>query len=242
MGPSGRSYVKDFLSSLILSTESAAGSLVACAIQKPFMDPGLRKSTRRYHNFLRRLWNLNFIDVSFGRIAEVGVFAVTKKGGRQRMVLDCRLANCWFGPPAHCDLPTSASFTKVELGSNDELSISQFDLLNAFYQLGLPIELRPYFSLPEAPAKLFGISSLEGCYLGPEDLVVPRLRVVPMGWSHALNWCQDLFKNIIQTAVPTIPLLTDTAPALDLSEGCATLCVDNFAARATDPETSTQIS
>ena len=242
MGPSGPSYVKDFLSCQILSNESAAGSLAACGIQKPFMDSGLRKSTRRYHSFLRRLWNLNLIDVSFVRVAEVGVFAVSKKGGRQRMVLDCRLANCWFGSPARCDLPTSASFTKLELGSGDELSMSQFDLLNAFYQLGLPIELRPYFCLPEASAICFGISPLEGYQLGPGDLVVPRLRVVSIGWSHALNWCQDPFKNIILTAVPTIPLLTDMAPAPDLAEGCATLYVDNSAALATDPDKSSRFS
>ena len=49
------------------------------------------------------------------------------------------------------------------------------------------------------------------------------------------------FKNIVQTAVPTIPLLTDTAPAPELSDGCATLYVDNFAALATDPDTSMRI-
>ena len=62
-----------------------------------------------------------------------------------------------------------------------------FDLKDAFYQFELPLHLRPYFCLPDCPASFCPSLAARG-----HTMVTPRLRVIPMGWSHALNVCQEL--------------------------------------------------
>ena len=54
-------------------------------------------------------------DDAAGVRCEVGLFAVEKKSGKQRLVIDCRLANCWFSPPAAVKLPTASAYCRGEL-------------------------------------------------------------------------------------------------------------------------------
>ncbi len=45
-----------------------------------------------------------------------------------------------------------------------------------------------------------GVTSVDGVAVSPSTRVFPRLRVVPMGWSHALWWCQRVMERAAEAA------------------------------------------
>ena len=86
------------------------------------MDPGLRCASRRYHRFVRRLYKCGMIDFDGGGdvACEIGLFAVTKKGHKQRLVLDCRTANFYFTDPLATCLPTAAGHSRLTLSTRGD--------------------------------------------------------------------------------------------------------------------------
>ena len=133
------------------------------------MDPGLRCAGRRYHRFIRRLFDagmLDFTDIDV--VCEIRLFAVTKKVDRQRLVLECRTANFHFDAPPSTRLPTAAGHSRLTMPSGTTLYSAQFDLKNAFYQIGSPKSLRRYFCLPRVrAAAAVGIQYVGGRRVGP---------------------------------------------------------------------------
>ena len=73
-----------------------------------------------------------------------------------------------------------------------------------------------------------GVSDLRGVKVSPRCRVYPRLKVLPMGWSHALWWCQAIHQRIVMRAGASADnLLEDKACAP--SGRCMHLeYVDNF--------------
>eukprot|EP00959_Pyramimonas_sp_CCMP1952_P272814 5703225-Pyramimonas_sp.AAC.1 len=115
------------------------------------------------------------VDFAESGIEFVEAFFVEKKDKRLRMVIDCRRANAWFAEPAGVSLCTGDALSKLELGLNDELHIQGADLSDAFYHMGLPEELRGYFSFRPVRASAVGLKLLGGKPLGRGALVTPRL-------------------------------------------------------------------
>ena len=77
------------------------GSVVGPALPaQPYSDPALR-SAKEYGKFLRHLAARNLIDFVLPgqRLSTVGPFFVKKKGGKMRLVIDCRRSNACFGRP-----------------------------------------------------------------------------------------------------------------------------------------------
>ncbi len=104
------------------------------------MDPGLRSSPRKYRSLLKRLCSIHMLDVTVDDAeCEIGLFAVLKKNPERRLIADCRLSNVFLGEPEYTELPTRASVARAELGVDEEMCVSQFDLKNAFFQLALPV-------------------------------------------------------------------------------------------------------
>ena len=122
------------------------------------MDPGLRCAGRRYHRFICCLFDAGMLDFTDTDVAcEIALFAVTQKGGKQRLVLDCRTANFHFYAPPSTRLPTAAGHSRLTMPAGTTLYSAQFDLKNVFYQIGLPKCLRRYFCLPRVRAAAVGI-------------------------------------------------------------------------------------
>ena len=220
----------------VLPNEEATRNLHAAELVSAFMDPGLRRSKKLYHRLLRRLRESGMIDfVPTGEpgavVERVGVFAVAKKDGRQRLVVDCRRSNCWFQPPPKAKLPTCASYSRLSMPAHSTLYSGGFDLRDAFYQLELPARLRPYFCLDDCCASLCPELAKAGY-----TTITPRFAVVPMGWTHALNICQDLFTSVIKEALgPDTIMLDDNLPAPALDQACVSCYVDNFGVLSTNP-------
>ncbi|CAK0857930.1 unnamed protein product [Prorocentrum cordatum] len=146
------------------------------------------------------------------------------------MVIDCRRSNVVFADPAPVVLPTGGSFAALELDDPEGiLNVEGVDLKDAFYHLELPIELRRYFVMRPVLAGSVGVSSAGGCLVAPTAKLFPRLKVVPMGWSWALWWCQSIMERIAeQSGCPEPQRLHDGRPAPGLSEFGHLQYVDNF--------------
>ena len=114
-----------------------------------------------------------------------GLFGVPKDGGKsQRLILDARRANLHFTEPEDPDLPHPGLLTQLEMGGQqEELYVGKLDADNFYHRLRLPEHLRTYFGLPPL---LF-----EG------KKVWPRLKSVPMGWSHSVAVSQAVHGEIL---------------------------------------------
>ena len=120
-----------------------------------------------------------------------------EKDGKQRLVVDCRASNFHFEDPEHVSLASGASLSSIEIPGGQDLWMSGVDICDAFYHMGLPSSLRPFFCLPRVRAGDLGITELGGQSLGPRDWVRPRFAVLPMGWSHALAFCQRVHETVL---------------------------------------------
>jgi hypothetical protein len=180
------------------------------------------------------------LDFSYEHVESVGLFAVHKKGGKQRLIVDARRANRWFGDPTPVNLATGESLSELVRDDAEQLYVGHIDIVNAFYALELPEVLRKYFCLkPVSERELTG--DVERVRSRVRDRVLyPRLKVVPMGWSHALYWCQVMHEDIMARAgfgperrimdKHVVPAMCTEEPVVHLEY------VDNFAAFDTAPE------
>eukprot|EP00959_Pyramimonas_sp_CCMP1952_P146326 3063205-Pyramimonas_sp.AAC.1 len=64
---------------------------------------------------------LDLVPDSVAAREEVGVFAVWKKDGRQKLVLDCRASKFYFEDPEHVELSTEASVACLVLPEGEGL-------------------------------------------------------------------------------------------------------------------------
>ena len=176
----------------------------------------------------KKLLACGVLSLGFERRCDVGVFAVAKKNGRQRLVVDARRSILCFGSLPSVSLPTATSFARMEVPACQNLHCVQFDLANAFYQMEMPLDLRPYFCLPGLTGAQLGVMSVDGMLIG-DPIVCPLFRAMPMGWSHTLAWCQTLFIGLAQQAAPAVPLLADHAPTPNLDQPAMSVYGDNFA-------------
>ena len=209
--------------------------------RKPYMDPAMR-DPRRYAAMVRRLYLCGVVDLVGDPaevMEEVGLFCVPKKSGRQRLVVDARASNFWFGVPADVSLATGAALAALELPTGEYLYTAQGDIADAFYNMALPREWRPYFALPALPFWRLGLppAGVPGIRAGSG--VWPRLAALPMGWSHALSVCQAVAEDAAAAAGLDPALrVVDGQAAPDLKSGTHLEYVDNFAALALDRETA----
>lgn len=101
-GTGGDDFVARFCSSALAERQVAQAALRE-GPRRAYMDEGLAQSGPDYARFLRRLDAAGMLvfDTAPG-VEQIGFFGVSKKGGKVRLVIDCRRANCHFAPPAPC--------------------------------------------------------------------------------------------------------------------------------------------
>ena len=195
-GPGGCEFVDEFVNNQLLPPTEVGRRLKATGVSKPYSDPQLNVRAI-YGNFLQRLRSASLVEYSLQQADEtIAIFFVTKKAGRQRMILDCRRANCHFKDPAYVSLCTGDTLSRLEFGHGEVVHVGMADLKDAFYHLELPQELRRFFGLRPIEAKYLGVDKVGGVAVSPHRLVVPQLAVVPMGWSWALYLCQKIHERL----------------------------------------------
>eukprot|EP00435_Cladocopium_sp_Y103_P040424 s562_g11.t1 len=206
------------LESKVLPDLEAGARLSASNLKAPYNDPIFRSKPRVYAAFCRKLFEAGLVEFRKGCKQQVGAFAVWKKSGKQRLVIDSRLANLHFTVPEKVALCTGSSFARLEVDPGPAVEVGGVDISDAFYQIELPASLRGFFGLSRIRARDVGISSTVEGSVNDETWVYPCLRVVPMGWSHALWICQS-FHEILSSEVDGISLdrrLVDKRPVPSL--------------------------
>lgn len=127
------------------------------------------------------------------------------------MIIDARRANCHFRDPAYVSLATGDTLSRLEFNAGEVVTIGMADLKDAFYHLELPSALRKFFCLPSILTKHLSEAGIP--ISSRQRVVTPRLRVVPMGWSHALYLCQRLHERLVlHSGLPSDLRLQDRRP------------------------------
>ena len=139
----------------------------------------------------------------------VGVFFVTKKDGSLRLILDTRILCSYFADPPHTALPSGAAFGNLECPENQTFVFGSFDIRNAFYNLGIPFDLAERFSLPTISNKHVGNPNFDA-----DTILLPCLKVLPMGWSWSLYLCQGYTTNIVARHIDQSRMILERSPGI----------------------------
>eukprot|EP00959_Pyramimonas_sp_CCMP1952_P145982 3056733-Pyramimonas_sp.AAC.1 len=124
-----------------------------------------------------------------------------------------------------------SAFSRHETAECDVCYFYAGDIQNASYAIAIPDELGDAFRLASARAEAVGGPLVDGHQSRPSDLLAPRLAVLPMGWSWALDLCQlDVEEGVRRGGLPGDRLVSDRAAAMPLSLGSplGAAYVDNF--------------
>ena len=199
-GTDGGENVGDYVQRQLLPADEARSRLKSCGLVRPYSDPKLR-DPKTYGEFVRRLLRANIVEIGLEPGSEeIGIFFVSKKNGRLRLIIDARKSNCHFADPAHVQLVTGDGLGNIEVEEGVDLIICSADLKDAFYHLALPEALRPLFTLPGVDGRHLRGLTVGGQLAKPGVRYYPRLAVVPMGWSWALYICQKVHERLAQQA------------------------------------------
>ncbi|CAE7463997.1 unnamed protein product [Symbiodinium sp. CCMP2592] len=229
LGGDGMNIVEDFISTRLLQKNEALHNLRRTGVVKCYSDPRLLEA-RVYRDFVRRLWDGGLVEFTVEEpVEKVEAFFVRKKDGRLRMVVDCRRSNAWFAPPDNLNLATAEVLSRIDLGGTDrDLYISTADLKDAFYHFELPSQLRPYFGMRPLSEGDLSINALGGKTLRASSLIFPRLKVLPMGWTHALWWCQNIHQRVVANVGATAEKCLEDRASVPSPECMHLEYVDNF--------------
>jgi len=132
-GETGFDEVEKFIASSVLPKEMAAENVAAGGLNRPYTDPAASRNCKTRQKLLSRLFESGMLELcSSPGAATVGLFAVPKRSGGQRLVIDARIANCFFTDSHHCSLATMAGFARLAGSSDKEIFSAQYDLKDAF--------------------------------------------------------------------------------------------------------------
>ena len=236
-GEAGRKIVEGAVAK-ILPREQGREKEEAAGLKRSYCDPALRKPAVYVH-LLSRLAAAGLIEHRRKSHKQVGIFAVWKKSGAQRLILDARVSNCAFGDPGKVTLATGQSFAALEVDAGPPIWIGGVDIADAFYAIALLPPLVEYFGLPPITAGRAGVSEVCGQSVSAGEMIVPCFSAVPMGWTLALGICQSLHEHLAYQApgVEKENVLLDGRPAPRLTPAVHTGYVDNLIAlgRSRDP-------
>ena len=198
--------------------------------KQPYHDPGLTKNRARYLRLLRVLQARGLLGFKRNVKETVGLFAVWKKNGEQRLILDGRGPNLRWADSPPARLATGQSFAAIVAEGEQPLEIGGVDIAVAFYAMGLPAELQEYFGLPAVRCGELDVTAINGVACSAGELVHPVFTAIPMGWSQALYICQEVLESIAGR-VPEVRednCLRDRKPAPSPSPFLHTEYADNF--------------
>ena len=213
---------------LLNDASSKKAARAKLGIVTPFSDRRLRDKPALYAKFVALLWKSGLVEFEAPSPPTVGAFAVGKKDGRQRLVLDTRVANLEFKTPWHCALPTPGAWACADVPLDGELLMSQADVQCAFYRIKCPVGMSSLFKLPQARVDLLLKEGVTG--LGEFSAYTsPCLCVLPMGFSWSLFFCQEMVRQtMVDAGIAQRRLVEDRRVFPDLRLGpAAAAYVDN---------------
>ena len=214
-----RRQLRDFRSEMMLSDEEIAGVLEKGLENDRYMDPQLEGGGKKYHSFIADLVHSKLVDFTVRPRVQVGAFVVTKKGEKQRLIVDARRTNKFFRTPPSTQLGSMDSWARIECESGSELFMAQEDVRDYFYRLRIDKELGEYFCfpkidpvllkeqlgyMPDAVIKLLDDSQAD---------IHPHMSVLPMGFSWAFHLAHMAHAELSARTLPTARVVQDRRPA-----------------------------
>ena len=103
--------IAEFLERIVLPTPEGLRLMRESGLRRGYLDPALRGGGRKYASFLSKLAHHGLIEfwIEPG-VCECGAFAVPKKDGSQRLVVDARPANLFFSTLRRLSCPVGLRF------------------------------------------------------------------------------------------------------------------------------------
>jgi hypothetical protein len=105
LDPAGRVVLEGFNKHMLLAPDAWSRVVHEGESIIPYMDPVLKHSPVQHALFVKKLWDAGMIDFTDSPLDVVTPFCVSKKYGRQRLVLDCRCVNRRFKPSPPMEIP-----------------------------------------------------------------------------------------------------------------------------------------
>ena len=219
--------LKDFEEKMLLSPEERAAVIERGFSDECFLDPVLQHNVREYHRFIAELYACNLLHFTCSPKVQIGAFAVTKKNGKQRLIIDARRTNRLFRTPPSTLLGSVDTWTRLEVPRDADVFVAQEDVKDYFYRLGIPLALGEFFSLPaidpQVLMEIMGTIPQEVAELldTHEAPIFPCMAVLPMGFSWAFHLAHQAHTYLANQALLQVKLLRDrsVAPRLQSSGG-----------------------
>ena len=237
-----RRFLEDHQQWLLHDDAQMAEAHDHAASIKPYTDPALR-DPRRYHSFVKELFHSGILSWARRVRGRCTPFFVPKKSGALRLVLDCRQLNAYFRVPAACEMGSLAAMCELEVESSEgqTLFVSQADVQDCFWQCQVPHDLALWFGMDVVPGWLlleWGVDNVEGIPIGTHEFIHPVISCLPMGWSWAMWFVQQLHESVVLQHFPEESILRDGRPAPDVRSGdsCASPYCDNLGVIGVDAE------
>ncbi|CAE7316484.1 unnamed protein product [Symbiodinium necroappetens] len=183
----GRS-ISSFIQEQLLPAETAHMKVKDSGVERPYSDPRFR-DPRVYGDFVSRLLQSSIVDLSMqGGRERIGLFFVSKKANKLRLIIDARRSNAHFRPPSYVHLATGGR------------------TLSTFYHLALPEELRTFFTLAPIDGKFL---SVKEAGLGDETRLRDKRPCPTSGYVHTeyvdnlvlIGTCREQVVSAFQHAV-----------------------------------------
>ena len=201
--------VKSFEDRMLLGDEEMSAVLEKGLEGDMYVDPVLEASKKDYHAFVADLVRCQLVGFTSSPRVQVGIFFVSKKNGKLRMIIDARRTNKLFRKPPSTMLGSSDCWGRTEVSEKGPIFFAQEDVKDFFYRLGISKRLGEFFSLPKVDPQ-----TLEG-ELGwlPEELadhrdgqiaMYPHLQVLPMGFSWAFHLAHECHVHLARQCLPSV--------------------------------------
>ena len=190
--------VRNFRSTIIRAPAPDLGSF------SPYWDPGLRHNRKMRLDFISRLFNAGLMTLRPVASSFVGAFCVRKKDPNFiRLVIDCRGTNGLHQDPPVTSLGSSRCYSDLDTSlcpAGSHPWGREADVADCFYRFSFP-ELSDFFAINEPMTQSqwqqMGISAERvfdprvgaDIKTGPDHILYPCFKVIPMGWSWALWLC-----------------------------------------------------
>ena len=230
VAPAGESdLLRDFEKRMLRSPEEVAEMNQQLGEARHYVDPGLR-NRRRYANFIRKLCKVGLVSFSRTCRCRIGVFAVSKKNGSQRLIIDARPANRLFLPPPGVSLLTGEGLARMEVEIDDDaathralgalrVALGVADVSDCFHRLRFGPELqelKKFFAYPPILAGDAGVTEVDGVHVDTDALLFPIAESLPMGWAWSLYFAQCINEHQLSHSMRLVrPLvMSDRGPPL----------------------------
>ncbi|CAK0796211.1 unnamed protein product, partial [Prorocentrum cordatum] len=201
LDPEAAAVLQNFETDLLASPDVVEQRRMFAPAQ-PYLDLEFRASRPKYIQFLSMLKSRGIISLVGRRRGSVTPFFVSKKNGKQRLVLDCRLINILFHHAPVMEIGALDCLSGLEVPRGRQVFTASADIEACFYQCGGLGSLIEFFCLP-------GISVAEATHLGfdvtglfhdAKMKLHVALNVLPMGWSWAFWFVQRVHLEMLRRA------------------------------------------